>query len=109
MRKAFFIIATMICLQTAASAPQKNKKESPLISSAKQSVLQSMKDPDSTQFKDVVIVGGISVCGLVNSKNSYGGYGGFKKFLWQDGRELKIESNGDYPYWWEDICLAGVK
>lgn len=38
-------------------------------------VKQQLKDPDSAQFKDVK-----GQCGLVNSKNSYGGYTGFKRF-----------------------------
>lgn len=38
-------------------------------------VKQQLKDPDSAQFKDIN-----GRCGLVNAKNSYGGYTGFKRF-----------------------------
>lgn len=44
----------------------------------------SLKDPDSAQFKDIEIYrydGEIHACGLVNAKNSYGGYTGFELFF----------------------------
>lgn len=52
-----------------------------------------MKDPDSTQFKDLREIKNTmnqtSLCGDLNSKNSYGGYVGFKKFSYTNG-ELTI-------------------
>lgn len=43
-----------------------------------------MKDPGSTTFRNIGAVqksdGTISVCGEVNSKNSFGGYNGFMPF-----------------------------
>lgn len=50
--------------------------------SLKISVLSSLKDPNSADFKDIRHVGdGRALCGQVNSKNSYGGYSGFKSFV----------------------------
>lgn len=51
---------------------------------AKQSVAAGLKDPASTQFRDVRVVSntaGSLVCGELNSKNSYGGYAGFVYFF----------------------------
>ncbi|MGE0347705.1 hypothetical protein [Hydrogenophaga sp.] len=51
---------------------------------AKQSVAAGLKDPASTQFRDVRVVShadGSLVCGELNSKNSYGGYAGFVYFI----------------------------
>lgn len=52
-------------------------------------VLAALKDPTSATFKDVRHVGsGRAICGLVNAKNSYGAYIGFKAFV--------ADSNGVY-------------
>jgi len=50
---------------------------------AKDAVAYLMKDPGSAQFRNVRAMdraGSVSVCGEVNAKNSYGGYGGFNPF-----------------------------
>ena len=45
-------------------------------------VTSALKDPDSARFKDLRHVGeGRALCGTVNSKNSYGGYTGFRAFV----------------------------
>lgn len=57
-----------------------------IIEQAKTTLAQSLKDPDSAKFRDLVLVppsgpgdAGI-VCGYVNSRNSFGGYVGFQPF-----------------------------
>jgi hypothetical protein len=56
---------------------------------------ESLKDPGSAQFKWVPVVllerdgGTFDYCGLVNSRNSYGGYAGFQKFYAQIGKNDK--------------------
>ena len=50
---------------------------------AKDKVKETLKDPKSAQFKNVMFrnVGNSPViCGEVNSKNSFGGYIGFQRF-----------------------------
>lgn len=52
------------------------------------SLAQTLKDPASAQFKwmpvTIALREGINdYCGLVNGKNSYGGYTGFQKFYAQ--------------------------
>jgi hypothetical protein len=47
---------------------------------------RSMKDPTSTQFRDVYVAqrsaaGLPALCGEVNGKNSYGAYVGFQRFV----------------------------
>ena len=53
------------------------------------SLVRTMKDPDAAQFKwmpavvaktDIPMDRPIGYCGLINGKNSYGGYVGFKRF-----------------------------
>ena len=43
-------------------------------------VEQSLKDPDSAEFRDQH-----GPCGYVNSKNSFGGYTGFKRYVVKSG------------------------
>jgi hypothetical protein len=54
------------------------------------SLARTLKDPDAAQFKWMPVVvpslrslpeDKIGYCGLVNGKNSYGGYVGFKRFF----------------------------
>lgn len=60
------------------------------VDSAKSMIMDAMKDPGSTQFKSVrTIKNSLNdsyVCGEVNSKNSYGGYVGFKSFAYKSGK-----------------------
>jgi glutamyl/glutaminyl-tRNA synthetase len=71
------------------------KEESELLERAKEAVRNMMKDPDSVKFKDL-IAGQVSkdkkkhVCGMVNSKNSMGGYVGYKGFVYIDGEKYAV-------------------
>ena len=52
----------------------------------KKAVSNRFKDPNSAQFESFVAMnqgGKVHVCGRVNAKNSFGGYGGFVPF-WVD-------------------------
>ena len=59
--------------------------ESETIVIAKRAVLGLLKDPESAKFKDVRFneteSGGAVACGLVNSKNSFGAFSGFQRFI----------------------------
>lgn len=75
----------------------KKNSEKKLIELVKAEIKDSLKDPSSAQFKDVRVVKvkeGKLVCGQVNGKNSYGGYGGFKYFLASPSRhQLETSDN----------------
>ncbi|WP_162058291.1 hypothetical protein [Undibacterium sp. KW1] len=52
-------------------------------------VRNSLKDPDSAIFRDVKYVRSTKgVCGLVNAKNSMGGYVGFNDFYVEAGGKV---------------------
>ena len=61
--------------------------EDPTISKAKARLLQQLKDPESARWFGLHVAspkkpgGPPLLCGWVNSKNSFGGYVGFKPFL----------------------------
>ncbi|MCF5806186.1 MULTISPECIES: hypothetical protein [Pseudomonas syringae group] len=83
--------------------------DSKIEAAALDAVLQSMKDPDSTRFGDDLSVNHIQgknvVCGSVNSKNSFGGFSGFKRFLYfYESKQLAIEPKGDFDRLWHLFC-----
>lgn len=70
-----------------------------------------MKDPDSTRFRNVRIQRhGMTehkiVCGEVNSKNSYGGYVGFVKFIASPTDCHAEDTSGDVAV--RDAANAGL-
>lgn len=70
--------------------------------SAERAVLASLKDPDSAQFEDQH-----GYCGMVNSKNSFGGYTGFKRYAY-NGQYVVIEGENMRSYEmdkvWRELC-----
>lgn len=70
---------------------------------SKEAILNTLKDPDSAQFQNIN-----GYCGEVNSKNSYGGYVGFKRYVSIDGAVLLEDSEGVDPETfaiiWEAHC-----
>lgn len=73
-------------------------------SMAKDFVLATLKDPDSAKFRNQK-----SFCGEVNSKNSFGGYTGFKRFI-AAGKDLvvfegdKNLARGAFQEAWGEFC-----
>ena len=67
------------------SLAEAKRTASTMESLAFDAVKSRLKDPASALFKDVAAhetsKGAIAVCGQVNSKNSFGGYGGFEGFI----------------------------
>jgi hypothetical protein len=62
-------------------------------------VRATLKDPDSARFGGIAAgannVGTIHVCGLVNAKNSYGGYNGMTTYSGElTGVDFKFEGLG---------------
>ena len=66
--------------------------------SLRRSLATTLKDPDAAQFKWMPVVTNpppgkpIGYCGLINGKNSYGGYNGFRMFF----ALLAQNSKGEY-------------
>ena len=77
------------------------------IIAAQRAVRTSLKDPDSAQFKQVYAnyTEGFDVvaCGQVNSKNSLGGYTGFKRFV-SNGKSAIIEGRDNIADAWKKAC-----
>ncbi|TCB73909.1 hypothetical protein [Acinetobacter sp. ANC 4177] len=69
---------------------------------AEEFVKSHLKDPDSAQFR-----GQQGFCGEVNSKNSFGAYTGFKKFIAADKNMIVMEddlSPQEFQKVWDGVC-----
>lgn len=102
--KLFVMIMLAFAAFAATAAPEKKsdvqeKLTQKRIESAKARVLDTLKDPDSAKFKDVYVAAdGETLCGSINSKNSYGGYVGFQNFMIDaDGRLFFDDSGPSFP------------
>ena len=78
------------------------------IVAAEQAVEGELKDADAAQFRDVranyTEEFGVVACGRVNSKNSLGGYTGFKRFV-SNGKSAIIEGRDNVADAWAGACL----
>lgn len=72
------VMLFIVSLPIFANVRDANKIEEKFIKSA---VYEGLKDPDSANFKNIKIDKDGFFCGDVNSKNSFGGYTGFYKFI----------------------------
>lgn len=106
----FAFFANIALLQNSFAKTEKKIKELPVISNAKASITKSLKDPDSANFRNVFTIDGINVCGEINSKNSYGGYVGFTRFV-VIAEKVRFETAADDQYksfdyhFWDQFCL----
>lgn len=76
--------ATVHDYATSIAEYRKTNSEESTIANAKRVTADSLKDPNSAQFRNVRLVPygpGMVVCGEINGKNGYGGYAGFKPFV----------------------------
>ena len=82
MRKIIVIVSIVVAGLVAGGVLYaiKDRAEQKVVDSLRGNVNAQMKDPGSTQFRNEKIVNGL-MCGEMNSKNSYGAYGGFKRFI----------------------------
>lgn len=77
----------------------KTPKENRAIANALTAIRQNLKDPESADFglaRAYAADGTIYVCGTVNAKNSFGGYTGKRRYIYESVRgSLKIESGDE--------------
>ncbi|WP_410480685.1 hypothetical protein ACJ70E_15830 [Pseudomonas plecoglossicida] len=71
---------------------------------AREFVSGVLKDPGSAEFRNQR-----GLCGEVNSKNSFGGYGGFKRFIAASKEMVVFENDGrmnpgDFEKAWSMHC-----
>ena len=81
-----------------------------LESQAKKAVESQLKDPDSAKFQNLD-----GICGEVNAKNSFGAYGGFKKFIdtgdgviFSPNLEDSADDKALFKERWDIVCTNGL-
>lgn len=100
---------SFVFVTIAATSAPKSKTAVPakvdLIAQAHERVKDVLKDPDSAKFKGDFAGKEGAVCGYVNSKNSYGGYGGFMRYvatadrvMMDEGETWKMDAR------WFEVC-----
>lgn len=113
-----FIISILIFLApfTASSAPEDSYKSTTdakkiaWMDKGMSAAKGLLKDPGSAEFRNVYFHRGADnipmTCGEVNSKNSFGGYGGFQKFISGGKAELTFleEQVADFSVAWARFC-----
>jgi hypothetical protein len=60
----------------------------------KEKAAHDLIDPDSAQFRNVRFVGTVdkpTMCGEINAKNRFGGYVGFRAFMYADSQMVTDE------------------
>lgn len=79
-----------------------------MIVAAERGVRAELKDPNAAQFRDVrasyTEEFGVVACGRVNAKNEFGGYAGFRRFVFGDGRVI-LEGRDNVADAWVGACL----
>ena len=86
-----------------AESDQKQKELDDFVNKSKEALTKSFKDPSSAQLSDLTVASNEQrklLCGMINAKNSYGGYVGAKKFYvaWPASRpdEPEVWTEGDW-------------
>lgn len=96
--------------ERAKSAPPSDRI---LIQNAQEAIRQTLRDPASAEFRNdgvrIVADSQRIVCGEVNSKNGFGGYAGFQRYI-STGRAAFVESQmqaESFALTWKTLCTAG--
>jgi hypothetical protein len=92
--------ARLACFDAAPKAAPKTAKKPDEFATAKAMLQRKMIDPESARFTSMFKVQtsgeGEVLCGLVNSKNSMGGYVGYKGFIFEENlNRVTIMATGD--------------
>jgi hypothetical protein len=95
---------------TSGELVDRNWRELEWMHLGKNSIKEKLKDPESARFKDVYFCRNAHdipmTCGWVNARNSFGGYGGFERFISAGKPEMShLESEGHgFSTAWNGLC-----
>ena len=83
MNNCFTASLVLCSVILSACAPSEQNK-------TKEYIASQLKDPGAAQFRSEVLKNGV-LCGELNSKNSFGAYVGFSRFIASNGKFALIE------------------
>lgn len=105
---AFLVIVSAAVAGCGESAAQKEARINVNLKILGEKYVKEMlKDPDSAQFQNQFIGIKGAPCGEVNSRNSFGGYGGFKRYISAGKGATFLESDvnpAEFDASWRQIC-----
>jgi hypothetical protein len=107
--KQIFALMIAVTALTAQAADNSAKQES-WIWAGKEAVRTKLKDGNSAKFQNTYFNRGKDgvpmSCGQVNSKNSFGAYGGFQRYISAGKPELTFleEQVTDFHAVWNRFC-----
>lgn len=117
MKNGYLVFATAVTLSFASYAGPEDAydrttdaKKIGWMQKGQEAAKAKLKDPASAQFRKVYFHQGADgipmTCGEVNSKNSFGGYGGYQKFISGGKPELTFleEEAADFAAVWNRFC-----
>lgn len=105
----FGVVAVSVTLLACGeSATQKEARINANLKIAGEKYVKlKLKDPESAQFQNQFIGIGGGPCGEVNSKNSFGGYTGFKRYI-SAGEALTVTESDmapeEFNISWRQFC-----
>ncbi|MBV5329429.1 MAG: hypothetical protein JZU65_17695 [Chlorobium sp.] len=116
MKKILMTIAALWLVTAAYAGPQDaydktmDGKKIGWMQKGMEATKAKLKDPSSAKFRGVYFHQGADgipmTCGEVNSKNSFGGYGGFHRFFSAGKSDLTFleEQVADFSTVWNQFC-----
>lgn len=105
MKLLFLCTMLVLTVGGVSASPKQSSAKTHPINVARERVTTTLKDPDSAKFRGEFVGKDGAVCGFVNAKNSYGGYGGFERYIVTSDRVLM---DGDKAWAmdsrWDELC-----
>lgn len=104
-----YCIAVLFLSGCGNTEPSQEQKDASYISLNQDRMKDRLKDPDSAQFRNSFVSrsgGAPVVCGEINAKTSFGGYGGFKRFISAGDIQI-VETDmapGEMDKTWAKLC-----
>ena len=111
MKLSQYLLVPVACAVLAGCGESEAQKEARIRANiqvmSESAVRAKLKDPGSAQFKNQRVSAKGAACGEVNSKNSFGGYTGYTRYIFA-GKDLTIfESDmapGEFDTSWRQVC-----
>lgn len=109
MKRVLLAIAVCMALAGCSKSPAEKAKNDAAMKEiktqrfAREMVSGHLKDPESAEFRNQS-----GLCGEVNSKNSFGGYGGYRRFIVANEKMVAFEGGNmdaaDFSQVWNQFC-----
>lgn len=106
---AFLLLLGVASMFSNNKAGNETPSEYQMQELSEKMIKDRLKDPDSAEFRNFNLGANGHPCGEVNSKNGFGGYTGFKRYMIASEDIISIEgeagiSDSDFNSLWQQFC-----